>query len=212
MKDIQLSLGGSSGVLALAEQHDNPACKDLEPKGCQSLKLARAAENECCKTVMSELITQNRHNIGTILDDPDQLLKSIMTDQIVEYKAMSGYITMGMLTAANTGAKPEELVVLKVKVDSHLLQVAKLNKQLSSPDGQIKIIANGGQVNVGLAQQIAGKVSNCTETAGDTHVDVDQSKADPLIAMRQEATVPIEVEHFADDAVDKAVRFAPDLF
>jgi hypothetical protein len=104
-----------TGLFSLAEQHDTPVYKDPEPKGCQSLRLARSAETENCMTVISELIVKKGHEMKEMLNDPDMLLKSIMVDQITEYRALSGGLLMAILTSSKNGVIPEELIPLYVE-------------------------------------------------------------------------------------------------
>lgn len=140
------------GWLSLCENNDNPPYKNPEPPECQALRIARAAEDIDCSSVMSEMICNREGQMETLLDDPDKLLRSILTDQILEYRAFSAGLSMAILTSKKGNATAEELMPLKLKIDDHVLKTAKLAKQLSDPIGQIQI--SGKQVNVGINQKI----------------------------------------------------------
>ena len=59
---------------------------------------------------------------------------------------------MGIMTSKKHGASPETLIPAKLKVDTHLVQTAKLVKQLADPVSQVNI--SGKNVNVGFNQQL----------------------------------------------------------
>ena len=123
-----------------------------EPQLCTSQSLE----------VMSERMDQNSLAVKNNMDNPDKLLQTVMANQIEKYQALSTGLIMGIMGSLKKGIIPENLISLNLKVDSHVLNIARLNKQLASPSGQINITATGSQFNLALAQQVNNSVKKST--------------------------------------------------
>lgn len=112
--------------------------------------------------VMSKRMDQNTLAVKNNMDDPDKLLQTVMANQVEKYQALSTGLIMGIMGSLKKGIIPETLISLNLKVDSHVLNIARLNKQLASPGGQINITATGSQFNLALAQQVNNSVKKST--------------------------------------------------
>jgi len=156
MKDKKTSaLESENGHCKLFDHNNYPPHQFPELLGSQSLRITKAAVEAGFQSVMTEQITSMGETMKTLMDDPDRLLKAVMTDQILAYTGISGGLTMGILCSKSLDHLPEDLIPLKLKVDNHLLKIGVLNKKLTSPEGQISI-TGAKQVNIGVGtQQIA---------------------------------------------------------